>query len=135
MSLDWKVDQIANYKVVCWKEKDNGKFDLNKKTDLLIWGTMKVDLGTIRDKNIDDWLRRIEVCKMFDRPFGDEFYDDEDGNHKCRPWYPDRELLELHRGLVTNVSAKTFKMWYKTTCENMLDEIDRRLAREKADVI
>ena len=132
MSLDWKVNQIKDYKSVCWTESPNDpdKFQLSKLTDVLIWGTILVDLGEISEKNMDEWLRRIAVCEKLHKPFGDRF-ETVNGKRRQRELYPTREELESHIGLQTNVANRTFKQWYKKMCDNLLDDVDYKLRREK----
>lgn len=131
MSLDWSVEKIKDYKTVCWRDIGDGKVELRKKTDILIWATMKVDLTGITKKNINDWMRRIAVCKKLGHPFGDEFYKDANGDKKCREYYPDRATLEEHIGLGTNVSTIHFTRWYKKLCEQTLKDIDWELQNDR----
>ena len=129
MSLDWSIDKIKDYKTVCWRGEDADGLHLRHKTDILIWATMRVDLSEISAKNIDEWLRRIAVCKLFDAPFGREYYE-EDGKRLHRGYYPDRAILEEHIGLGTNASTIHFTRWYKKMCDQALSNIDWKLQQE-----
>ena len=46
MSLDWSIDQVKDYKTVCWRDVGDDKRELNKKTEILIWATMNMRLRT-----------------------------------------------------------------------------------------
>ena len=81
-------------------------------------------------QTINDWVRRIAICKKFNKPFGDEFYTDDEGNKKHRDFYPDRALLEQHIGLGTNASTIHFTRWYKELCSNLLKDVDWEITRD-----
>ena len=49
MALNWNIENIKNYKKVCWNKEE-----LNPITNTLIWGCMNVDIGEITDKNWKD---------------------------------------------------------------------------------
>ena len=130
MSLDWSVENIKDYKTVCWRGEDADGLRLRHKTEILMREGTKVDLNGITKKNIDEWLRRVAVCKLFGVGFGDEFYEEE-GKKLHRLYYPDRAILEEHIGLGTNVATKHFTRWYKKMCDQALSNIDWELQKEK----
>lgn len=129
MSLDWDLSQIKDWQNKCWLEDESrDEKRLNPETDILIWGTMKVDLGRINEDNIDDWIRRIEILRVLDKPFGTGYEEGEP-----YPFYPTREMLINHIGLRTNVGNKTFLQWYKKVCNVLLKNVDLKVAKEKEE--
>ena len=75
-------------------------------TDRLIWESLAVDLGSITEENIDEWLYRMEINRAFsdyaDLEFGDG----------TKIWIT-REDLENHIGMTTNVTTLTRLKWIK----------------------
>jgi hypothetical protein len=107
MSLDWNVSKIKNADEVCWEkaEKDvpsegivKGESYMKPLTNALIWTTMAVDLGTITEANIDEWIRRCRALEANDAPILRKW----NGN-TYEPLPITREMLESHIGLRTNV--------------------------------
>jgi len=131
MSLDWTVEKVPNYKTRCWvdvpKEQQNraagiGKRKLNSDTEALVWGTMMVDLGGITVRNIEEWCFRVEYLKRVGISWMDQFEND-----KVVGFWPDRQAIEDHIGLSSNVSNMTRPKW--------LNKIRRRLERETEQAI
>lgn len=93
MSLNWNLSKIKDCGTVCMHEQ-NGERELRPITSNLIWLTMAVGMGTITDKNIDEWQFRLAVLsRIDDQP---EMYG-----------ALTREVLEAHKGLETNVFPAT----------------------------
>lgn len=126
MSLDYSLGNIPNFKTRCWEDvpkeqRDRaagiGKRRMNTDTEALIWGSMLIDLGSIRKNNIEEWCFRIDVLKKCGFSWMEQFDDDE-----IVPFYPTREAVEEHIGLSTNVSTMTRAKW--------MNKIKRRLEKE-----
>lgn len=98
MSLSWNVENIKNYKEVCWLE--DGK--LNPVTNALIWSTISVGLGSITDKNLDEFVARFRIIEKLHGP---TIY--RDGKEAQ---LTDEEIA-AHVGLYCNVSNETRAQW------------------------
>jgi hypothetical protein len=62
MSLNWKVDKIANYKEKCYRSHPSGTgVRLNPVTEILIWYCLGIDLTGITEKNSREFLIRIKM--------------------------------------------------------------------------
>ena len=112
MSLDWNVSNVPNYKERCWVDvpavnpRVSGEVRLADDTNALIWGSMMVDLGSITVKNIEEWCFRIEVLRWLDIRWMEHFEGD-----TVVGYFPDRESVEDHIGLTTNVTTMTRAKW------------------------
>ena len=47
MGLHWTIDEIKDYKEVCWRQLDNGEYVVGAITESMIWRTMGVGIGRI----------------------------------------------------------------------------------------
>jgi hypothetical protein len=71
-------------------------------TDALIWATMHVDLGSITEKNVDEWTWRISLYQRLRGPYMKQ----KDGAFRIT-----RKDIENHIGMITNVTDKTRRQW------------------------
>ena len=131
MSLDWSIERVANYKTRCWKPEaeitSRAQSRLANDTNALIWGAMLLDLGSITEKNVDEWEWRIQFCKEI----GENWMDPSD-------YYVDRAAIVDHVGLRTNVSTKTRSQWVRRMCkkfERRADEATRRDAERRRNAL
>jgi hypothetical protein len=109
MSLTWDLQNIKDYKTVCWIETgekdDKGEpvTRLNPVTNTLIWMTMAVKLGSITEANAADFYGRLRIMEKLDGPF---LYKIENGEKIDRYFTP--EEIHAHIGLVCNVTSESF---------------------------
>ena len=121
MSLNWNLEGIKDYKQVCWIGGDD---DLDRRmnpvTNALIFGTIAVGLGSITDKNVDEFAARFRIMEkvhgcMITKDGKPEFLTDED--------------FISHIGLVCNVSNETRAKWAGRIFNNKQTSITEDLAR------
>jgi hypothetical protein len=95
-------------------------------THVIVWQTMLVDLGSITEKNIDEWMFRTRLASRFtgDLPIN-EF---RGKNHLHRNIT--REELMDHIGLRTNVVSKSRAIWLKRMLQLAIREVERDVAKE-----
>ena len=113
MSLDWDISE-------CTFDRDS---DLQVNTaDRLIWQTLAVDLGSIKEKNLSEWVFRCAVIKRLNSNIHDTF----------GPVTED--FLRPYIGLCSNVSTISRAKFMKK-CMNMLerDAMDAIRRQEKED--
>ena len=106
MSLDWDMTKVKDFEAL-HKEADQSVV-----TDILVWGSLSLDIGEITEKNIDEWLFRM---KAFERVAGQG-----QGIKDGKSFNPSREDLTRRIGMRTNVCTKTRKQFLKKCC-NMLE--------------
>ena len=104
MALNWNVENIKNYKKVCWNKEE-----LNPITNTLIWGCMNVDIGEITDKNWKDFYLRIHLSELW----GGSFLTNENG-----AYYITKQDVFNHIGLSTNVGFKSRSKWLNKFFKN-----------------
>ena len=106
MSLNWNVtkcDQTA-----CWKKDKDGDAFMSTMCEGLIWTTMVVDMGEIKETNADEFLWRMNFLIKHGGavlPNAGACYTEAD--------------LKPFIGLSTNVVTKTRKQWLKRVMDNM----------------
>ena len=96
MSLDWEFRNKEVWEALPKTDKESAV------TDAIIWGTMSVGLGSIKEANIDTWIKRCHILDKIGSPIGQRA--EEDG---IVSWSPTREDLEKRIGLVTNATNRT----------------------------
>jgi hypothetical protein len=103
MSLDWNLTKIKDYETVCWVDpetvgspargiwtyNDQDKA-LNPVTYSIIWGTMAVGIGQIKESNLDEFFTRLHIWESVTGKDNKTTY----------------EQLKQHIGLNTNVFPK-----------------------------
>ena len=120
MSLNWDVTACqppANF--------DNPG-DTNR-LDSLIWGALYVDIGTITNANIGEWVWRVEFLR---RSLGD-------GRSPFTLRYADGREQKLHRadlrrwvGLRTNVTTTSRKKFIKKIMDQMVNQVNAIVAEK-----
>jgi len=116
MSLNYNLTKIKNHKDLCWRQTEelssDGKplFEIRAVTDRIIWGTMLVDVGD---------LKNITECELF--------YD-----RYCEANAAIGTALNLtmadvlaHKGLTTNVHKTTDAKWLKKLALMLRDRVER----------
>ena len=135
MSLDWNIERVPNYKTRCWddvppEQQDRaagiGATKLNNDTNALVWGSLLIDLPAIRKNNIEEWCFRIAYLKACDISWMTYF----DDNDEIKGYFPDREAVEDHIGLSTNVSTMSRAKWLNKIKRRMEKQCEQKIARE-----
>jgi hypothetical protein len=121
MRLIWDLSNIKNYESVCWVDGDEGDIRLNPVTETLIYATLSVGLGSITEKNLDEFVGRFRVMERLQGPF----MRNGDGSDSR---LTDDELA-AHVGLVTNVSNETRAAWARRIFVNKQTSETERFAR------
>jgi hypothetical protein len=126
MSLNFTLDTIANYKEVCWiGEGDEAR--MNPVTEALIFGTMSVGLGSITDKNVDEFAARFRVIEKI---HGAMLYKpDPENEGQIIDWYLSDEDFTAHIGLACNVTNETRSKWAQRIFNNKQTSYTEELAR------
>lgn len=92
-----------------------------------IWGSICVDMGSITEKNLEEWLFRMEfyntVSRYPTKYFG---YLDAEGKEQ------DYGLEDLRKcvGLVTNVYTMPRKTWIKKVVDHLVKDIANDVKRD-----
>lgn len=109
MSLDSDLTKIKDYKEL-WLPVDDSptrQFKLNPLTEAIIWTTMFVKLGTITEKNLDEWAFRLKILDQIGTRSISEKVADEDGKERWEERVPTMAEIERHIGLSVNVADMT----------------------------
>lgn len=101
MSLDWDCEQCAN-PIPADKEEAGIR-------TALIWACMGLDLGSITEKNVDEWVFRLFHAKRLG--LGMFHLDDEVTPAEAEGW------VRRWIGMVTNAKTQPRKAWLKRCCE------------------
>lgn len=96
MSLDWNTEK-------CKPPLPEGDDDKNLRTTL-IWGSLAVDLGSITDKNVEEWMFRLK----FQEAIGLDYLSLGEMSDSPKAL---RAGLTRWIGLTTNVPTLTRKKW------------------------
>jgi len=108
MSLDFHLYGIQNYQELCFKKLEDGG-GITDFVRSLVWSSMAVGIGTLTEKNIDEWEFRLAVKYLKSQStFACKAY----GQHLQH--MPTREELEKYIGLKTNVLTVSREEWMST---------------------
>ena len=99
MSLNWHIEEIKNYKELCWDKDKN----LNPITDVLIWCSLGVSIGEITIKNWKDFYLRVHLQEEWRGTYLND--------KKGKPKYITKQDVFNHIGLYTNVSNESRSKW------------------------
>jgi len=123
MALHWGLDKIDNWKHTCWDtiEGEDGS-TLKPITEAIIWTSMIVDLGEISKENVNEWLWRMMFAATFCR--SGKLYFDHISNRD-----PNRQEIEAHIGLWTNVTTKDRTAFVNRWIKYMKTETTRLVER------
>lgn len=129
MSLDWKIDQIKDYKKVCWvkdgKDKEGKQlFRLHPATATLIWATMMIGIHEITEKNYKEFFTRISLEERINGGMR--------SNKDGAVCFTLKEIRQ-HIGLRTNAStyttnqfiAKVYRTWTERTGRLIQKELQK----------
>ena len=127
MALHWDLGKIKDYKTVCWINEGADK-TLNHVTECLIWATMIVDLSSITEKNVEEWMWRIYFLTQLRKI--DLVYDSVTKDYRTFT----EEEIQAHIGLGTNASTLTrtqfVKRWVdvlKRNCDSQVRYMKQQL--------
>jgi|GEM_PF-2656054 len=122
MSLNWDITKCDE----CVKNEEHWPV-----TNALIWATMSVGIGEIKESTIDEFCIRLAMWQQIFSPL--MCCTDEEGNRQPRPLvYAD---VVLRMGLSTNVSTESKAAWKNRMMANLRREAERsvRQARKAAE--
>lgn len=114
MSLDYDCTAF------CEKRKMKTKKD-KAVTTCLIWGAMLVDIGDITEKNIKEWMFRLEMLAQMDVHIG---------TTNGKGWIPTQQDLEKRIGFKTNVYTTTRSKFEKKVIVMLRSHVARELKRK-----
>ena len=97
---------------------------MNPVTEAIIWSSLSIDMGSITEKNIDEWMIRLALS---DKLFGTMLHK----NREPRPIT--REEIAAHVGLTTNVSTRTRSNFVKRVTESFFKDAEYYLRRAKEE--
>lgn len=108
MSLDWNCEKCANPLPVDEEEA--------AMRTALIWATMAIDLGSITEDNVDEWVFRL----IYQRRLGLNYIyiDDDVTPAEVEGW------VRRWIGMYTNVKSEPRKKWLKRCREIMEKEVE-----------
>jgi hypothetical protein len=135
MSLDWSLKGIKDYKNVCYEDVvvppsqgGDGKRtegQMKAVTNAIIWMTMPVGVGTIKEANYREFAYRLEMIQKLRGALvvGPE------GDVRITP-------MDVHRhiGLSTNASTKSRSKFLADMMLGVSRDIDAELRREAEKV-
>jgi hypothetical protein len=114
MSLNYNIATISNFEDRCYNKLDDGKYELTDATNILIFATMIVDMGTITTENAEKFYTRYRmICAARGRDCSVTLQDVRD-----------------HAGLSTNVTDRTDAFFAKNAGLCLRDRIEREVAQE-----
>lgn len=116
MSLNWNVEDVADYSTVCYDE--NGETTVV--TTNLVLGMMAIGMGSITKANADEVGWRFD---LYQRMFGPLVVTSTGDDLVPRPI--NAEDVRKHIGLHTNVSLETRAKWLKRIIESDFNEFVR----------
>lgn len=123
MSLDFNFTGIKDYKTVCYDLRG----ELASGLKPLIFGTMAVGLGTLTEKNIDEWMWRITFLNRIESPIA---------SYRGEGWPTRKSDISKFIGLRTNADTLTRSQWLRTVSENLSRDVDaaiRQIEREERE--
>ena len=100
MSLDFNVENVKDYEKTCWTEEG----EVVPLLEAMIFITMTVDLPGVNDKNIYEWIWRMEFLHKLGR-------DVVNRSIKRKKGVFTREELERYSGFTTNVATLPRTKW------------------------
>ena len=116
MALNFDYTRCADRE--SWSDRD---YDV---LDTFIWGTICVDLGTITEENIPEWLFRMKIYDAVLGPFFSKKYQNEDR-------FPlGVSHLRKFIGLRCNVVDMKRKQWLKKFWDRAADRVQERVEYE-----
>lgn len=100
MSLDYNISNIEDKDTVCW----DGNGTMKLMTSHLIWATMFVEIGEIKEDNAGEFYARLSLLYGIGEAITHVRGDGEDVLASA-------EDIVAHIGLKTNVTTRTRRQW------------------------
>ena len=149
MSLNWSIEEILNYRTVCYDRMTRTEVEaegntieevlkqsnfmgcnwytpggseteklancdvierLSPLTNVLIWATMSVGMGSITEANYGEFWARINMMERLTGPFLSK---PTDNGKSWEPRHITLEEVKAHTGLGTNVHLESWTSWTK----------------------
>ena len=119
MPLRWNVQDVENFKQVCFEgwneEKESGK--MKTITNALIWYTMIIGINSITE---DNWEQVYSRIRFHEKLFGSIRYKEtETGDYES---VIEKDQVKDHIGLWTNASTLTAHKFKKSQIERWEQE-------------
>jgi hypothetical protein len=140
MALRWNLEGIVDADSVCWITAPEdipmhgvkaGEQVMNPVTNVLIWATIGVDLGSITEKNAAEFFARLRFTERLDGPF--LIRAEVDGvRPEGEAAFVTEEEVAAHIGLSCNVVDKSRTQWLKRFT-NDLDRLASRFDSKRAE--
>jgi hypothetical protein len=144
MALTWNVSQIIDYKELCWNPCDppeigddgENRVMIDPITDGLIWATLMTGIGTITEKNYEEFWCRLEMNSLLNGPYM-RWGEDAKWRGQSAPETKSGYSLEMvyrHIGLKTNAYFKdeTYRKWFsRVIAPKLREDAARRLKKQR----
>ena len=110
---------------------------MRPETEILIYHTMAVGMGSITEKNYNEFYMRVLIWEALESGSkhsegSAEYWNRRDGtNFKAGDSFITWERVRGHIGLCTNVSTESRPKWIKRFCDRFVEDYDR-IGREQA---
>ena len=121
MSLDWNISECENWEELTTEEEE---WPI---THALIWATLRVDLGGITEKNVDEFFTRLEMVEAACGPLVYKWDDEKKYKESLLTYSAVRRRI----GLNTNVTNKTQAQFDKRMAAILRDNASRQLDYQK----
>jgi len=120
MSLNCDYSKIGNHEELCKVKNDDGTYSTSPATTTISFCTMILGLGSITEKNLDEWRFRLAYMEYAgDSPL-------------AIPVADAMPVVEKHIGLTANVSDESRAAWLRRINEARAREVQYQLQRQKA---
>lgn len=130
MALHWNLEKIADHDKL-WlpapTESDKDGCILSGVTEALIWASMSVDLGSITEQNIPEWIWRLAFLQEISKADFLLEKTAEDKPPKSRNFTV--EEVKRHIGLTTNVITESRAKFVRRWTDHIRREADWRQRR------
>jgi hypothetical protein len=117
MSLNWDIRKVKNSDEYCFHEDDEGNSRLSNLTNALIWATITVRLGTITDKNWEEFWTRLHMTELV---YGCTLRNVDGTEHHITP-----EEVKAHIGLSCNVCDESKQKFHTAMARGLRDKAQR----------
>ena len=126
MSLNWNLTQVENSETLCWipSTEEEGKFQMNGVTEVLIWSTILVGFSKITEKNYKTFFRRAKELEVV---YGMRGFLVEAESTRM----PYIHEVQKHIGLKTNADILTNRKWGSHLRRQIEFTTNELIAREK----
>lgn len=142
MALHFDLSKIANRETLCQvpdldengiqrKDKDGDLlYTFSPVTNILVMGTMFIDMGEITKENWRDFYTRLHMVELLGGVFLYETETQPDGRKTPKERPITIEDVKAHIGLKCNVATVPWKRWLKHKTEQRYTDIIRNLPKE-----